>query len=121
MEFANFIFKFKNSMLTLSFNNYFADFNKIHKRNTRQKSVAGYYHHPFNNECEKKRLHHACLKERESIPFAQKSALSLNFKITPKELGLCRSITLKMLFKFFFNCLFLFFLGVVKVCAKSDR
>ena len=40
-EFAKFIFKFKNNMHPLSFSNYFVDLNKIHKRNTRQKSAGG--------------------------------------------------------------------------------
>ena len=62
LEFAKFIFKCKNNMLPLSFNCYFVDFNKIHKHNTRQKSVCGYYHHTFDSEFRRKRLHHACLK-----------------------------------------------------------
>ena len=49
-ESAKSIFKFKNNMLSLSFNNYFVDLNKIHIHNTRQKSVGGYYHHIFDSE-----------------------------------------------------------------------
>ena len=69
-EFAKVGFKFKNNMLPLSFNNYFIDLNKIYKHNTRQKSAGGFYHHAFDSELGRKRLHHACLREWESIPFA---------------------------------------------------
>ena len=41
LEIAKFIFKSKNSMLPLSFNNDFVNLNKIHKHNIRQKLIAG--------------------------------------------------------------------------------
>ena len=72
-EFAKLIFQFKNTMLNLSFNDYFVDLNKIHKHDIRQKSVGGYYHDRFDNEFGRKRLHHTCLKVSESTPHAQKN------------------------------------------------
>ena len=80
MEFAKFIFKFKNNMLPSSFNNYFIDLNKIHKHNTRQKSIGSYYHYSFNSEFERKRLQHICLQEWETIPLAQKECSFSRFK-----------------------------------------
>ena len=87
-EFAKFIFKFKNNMLPLSFSNYFVDLTKIHKHNTRQKSACGYYHHTFNSEFGRKRLHHACLKEWEAIPLVQKNCSFAKFKNNYKSVTL---------------------------------
>ena len=89
-EFAKFIFKFKNNMLPLSFNNYFVDLNKVHKHNIRQKSVGGYYHHAFDSEFGRKRSHHACLKEWESILLAQKNCAFAEFKNNYKSVILER-------------------------------
>ena len=89
-EFAKFIFKFKNNMLSLSFNNYLVDLKKMHKHNTRQESVGGYCHHTFDSEFGRKRLHHACLKEWESIPFAQKTCCFAKFKTNYKSVILER-------------------------------
>ena len=123
-EFAKFIFKFKNNMLPLSFSNYFVDLTKIHKHNTRQKSAGGYYHHTFDSEFGRKRLHHACLKEREAIPLAQKNCSFAKFKnnynqllwnVTPKTM--VKSIIL-------LNCLvlfFCFFFKWSKICSKCDH
>ena len=80
LEFAKFIFKFKNNMLPSSFNNYFIDLNKVHKHNTRQKSIGSYYHHSFNSEFGRKRLQHICLQEWETIPLAQKECSFFRFK-----------------------------------------
>ena len=80
LEFAKFIFKFKNNMLPSSFNNYFIDLNKVHKHNTRQKSIGSYYHHSFNSEFGRKRLQHICLQEWETIPLAQKECSFSRFK-----------------------------------------
>ena len=89
-EFAKFIFKFKNNMLPLSFSNYFVDLTKIHKHNTRQKSAGGYHHHTFDSEFGRKRLHHACLKEWEAIPLAQKNCSFAKFKNNYKSVTLER-------------------------------
>ena len=75
-------------MLPLSFKNYFVDLNKIHKHNIRQKSIGGCYHHTFDSEFGRKRLHHACLKERESTPLAQKNCSYAKFKNNYKSVVL---------------------------------
>ena len=42
---AKFIFRFKNKMLSISFDNYFINLNEIYKyNNTRQKAKSGYYY-----------------------------------------------------------------------------
>ena len=84
LEFAKFILKFKNNMLPLSFHNYLIDLNNIHKHNTRQKSIGGFYHHSFNSEFGIKRLQHICLKELESIPLSQKECSFAKFKYNYK-------------------------------------
>ena len=76
-------------MLLLSFSNYFADLTNIHKHNTRQKSAGGYYHHTFDSEFGRKRLHRASLKEREAIPLAQQNCSFAEFKNN------CKSVTLE--------------------------
>ena len=50
MKIAKFMFRFKNKMLPISFDNYFTNLSEIHKYNTRQKAKSGYYHHSFNSE-----------------------------------------------------------------------
>ena len=95
-------------MLPLSFNNYFVDLNKIHKHYTRQKLVGGYYHHSLNSEFGRKRLHHVCLNEWESIPLAQKKCYFVKFKSNYKTVILEHYS--KTLFKYIIllNCLFFF-------------
>ena len=56
MEIAKFMFRFKNKMLPISFDNYFTNFNEIHKYNTRQKAKNGYCHHSLNSKFERKSL-----------------------------------------------------------------
>ena len=50
MEIAKFMFRVKNKMLPISFDNYFTNLNEIHKYNTGQKAKSGYYHHSFKSE-----------------------------------------------------------------------
>ena len=78
--FAKFVFAFKNTMLSSSFNNYFINLNKIHIHNTRQESIDSYYHRPFKSEFGRKRLQHMCLQEWEFIPLAQKECSFARFK-----------------------------------------
>ena len=92
----------------------------ILNRKTRQKSVGG-YHHPFNGEVGRKRLHHTCFEEWESTIFHlhKKSVLSINKKITIKQLY--SSNTPKTLLKFpIFLITACFFSSVVKICSKRD-
>ena len=77
-DLAKFILKFKNNMLPLLFGGY------------RQKSIGGYYHHPFYGEFERKRLHDACLMEWESIFLVQKKCSFAKFKINRKTVILER-------------------------------
>ena len=84
MEYAKFMFKFKNKMLPSSFDNYFTNLDKVHKYNTRQKSNSGFYHHSFNSEFGRKRLHHSCLREWESIPLSLKECSFSKFKVNYK-------------------------------------
>ena len=50
MEIAKFVFRFKNKMIPISFDNNFTNLSKIQEYNIRQKAKSGYYHHLFNSE-----------------------------------------------------------------------
>ena len=71
LEIAKFMFRFKNKVLPISFDNYLTNLGEIHKYNTtRQKAKSGYYHRSFNSEFVRKRLE--CLKLWESISLDEK-------------------------------------------------
>ena len=72
MEMAEFMFRFKNKMLSISFDNYFTNPSEIHKYNTRQKAKGAYHHHSFHSEFGGKRLNQECLNLLESISLAEK-------------------------------------------------
>ena len=80
MEIANLLFKFKNKMLPISFDNYFTNLSKIHKYNTRRKAKSGYYHHSFSSKFGRQQLNHECLKFWESISFDEKECCFSKFK-----------------------------------------
>ena len=80
MEIAKFIFRLKNKMLRILFDNYFTNLCEIHKYNTRQKGKSEYYHHSSKNEFGKKRLNNESLKVWESISLAKKECSSSKFK-----------------------------------------
>ena len=72
IEIAKFMFRFKNKMLPIFFDNYFTNLSEIHKYNTRQKAKSGYYHHSFNSEFGRRRPYHECLKLWESMCLVEK-------------------------------------------------
>ena len=74
------MFRFKNKMLSISFDNYFTNPSEIHKYNTRQKAKSAYYHHSFHSEFGRKRLNQECLKLWESISLAEKECSSSKLK-----------------------------------------
>ena len=85
MEIAKFMFRFKNKILPIFFDNYFTNLSEIHKYNTRQKAKSGYYHHSFNSEFGKKRLNHECLELWESLSLAEKKCSFSKFKEVFKD------------------------------------
>ena len=54
MEFAKFMFKFSNKMLSESFDCYFTILDNIHKHNIRQKHHNEYYQFHISSESGKK-------------------------------------------------------------------
>ena len=62
MKIAKVMFRFKNKMLLISFDNYFTYLSEIHKYNTSQKAKSGYYYHSFNCKFGRKQRNHECLK-----------------------------------------------------------
>ena len=119
LEFAKFIFKFKNNMLPSSFNNYFIDLNKVHKHNTRQKSIGSYYHHSFNSEFEGKDYSTSAYRSGKLFLLLKKSALFLDLKMTIKQFYL--SITPKILCNFinYLNCLLIS--STVKLSSECNN
>ena len=85
LEIAKFMYRFKNKMLPISFDNYFTNLRVLHKYNTRQKAKSVYYHHLFNSEIGRKRLNHECLKLWESISLAEKKCSFRKFKTVFKD------------------------------------
>ena len=85
MEIAKFMFRFKNKILPISFDNYFTNLSKIDKYNTKQKAKNGFYHHSFSSEFRRKQFNHECLKLRESISLAKKESSFTKFKKVFKD------------------------------------
>ena len=80
MEKAKFMFKYKNKMLPISFDNYFLKLEKVHKYNTRQKIRNVYFQiHPRTESC-RKALHHLCLKVWKEIPLEFRRCTFYRFK-----------------------------------------
>ena len=85
MKIANFIFRFNNKMLTISFDNYFTSLGEIYKYNTRQVAKSRSYYHSFNSEFGRKQLNHECLKLWESISSVKKECSFSKFKKVFKD------------------------------------
>ena len=79
-EIAKFMFRFKNKMLPISFNNYLTNFSEVHKYNIRQKAKSGYYHQSFNSKFGRKRLNH-CRIVRFSSLLSHYIVTSLSLRI----------------------------------------
>ena len=80
MKFAKFIFKYSNTMLPNSFNNYFIKLENMHNYNTRQKSRNEYLQTSFGTETGKKTLQDLGLNEWKSIPQEYRQCSFAKFK-----------------------------------------
>ena len=92
IEFAKFIFKFKNQMLPSSFNNYFINLNQVHVHiyNTRQKFCNEIYQFYVGSESGKKSLQYICLNTWKNVPQEYRHCLFTKFKKYFKTISLAK-------------------------------
>ena len=60
MEFAKFMFKYSNKMLSKLFDCYITKLELIHNYNTRQKVINEFFHDQVKTNKGKMKLHHIC-------------------------------------------------------------
>ena len=80
MDFAKFMVKYSNNMLSNSFHNHFIKLENIQNYNTRQKTRNEYFQVFFGTKTGKKTLHHLGLNEWKSIPQESRQCSFIKFK-----------------------------------------